>query len=122
LNGQVISDYGYHINKDLDIKIMHLGTDIRGQKGESVRAAAAGTVVMTANLPGHGPSVILDHKGSYFSVYGHLGAIKVKEGENVKNCQEIGTVGNAESTNGYKLFFQIYKGTQTQDPMLWLKN
>jgi septal ring factor EnvC (AmiA/AmiB activator) len=100
---------------------MHLGTEIKGQKGESVKAAAAGTVAMIANLPGHGPSVILDHKGTYFSVYGHLAEIKVKEGQEVKNCQEIGTVGNAESTNGYKLFFQVYKGTQTQDPMAWLK-
>jgi septal ring factor EnvC (AmiA/AmiB activator) len=122
LNGQIISDYGHHVNKVLNIKTMHLGTEIRGQKGESVKAAAAGTVVMIANLPGHGPSVILSHTGSYYSVYGHLATIKVKEGETVKNCQEIGTVGNAESANGYKLFFQIYKGTQTQDPMAWLKN
>ncbi len=122
LSGEIISDYGYHVNKDLNIKIMHLGTEIRGQKGEGVKAAAAGTVVMVGNLPGHGPSVILDHKGSYYSVYGHLATVKVKEGETLKNCQEIGTVGNAESTNGYKLFFQIYKGTQTQDPMKWLKN
>jgi len=122
LNGEIISDYGYHINKVLNIKIMHLGTEIRGQKGEGVKAAAAGTVVMTTDLPGHGPSVILDHKGTYYSVYGHLATIKVKEGDVVKNCQEIGTVGNAESTNGYKLFFQIYKGTQTQDPIKWLKN
>jgi septal ring factor EnvC (AmiA/AmiB activator) len=122
LNGQIISDYGHHVNKVLNIKTMHLGTEIRGEKGESVRAAATGTVVMIANLPGHGPSVILSHKGSYYSVYGHLATIRVKEGEAVKNCQEIGTVGNAESANGYKLFFQIYKGTQTQDPMAWLKN
>jgi len=122
LNGQIISEYGHHINKVLNIKTMHLGTEIRGEKGEGVRAAAAGAVVMIANLPGHGPSVILSHKGSHYSVYGHLGAIKVKEGDTVKNCQEIGTVGNAESTNGYKLFFQVYKGTQTQDPMAWLKN
>jgi len=122
LNGQIISNYGYHVNKVLDIKIMHLGTEIRGQKGEGVKAAAAGTVVMTTNLPGHGPSVILDHKGTFYSVYGHLATIKVKEGDVVKNCQEIGTVGNAESTNGYKLFFQVYKGTQTQDPMKWLRN
>jgi len=122
LNGYIISDYGHHVNRDLNIKIMHLGTEIRGQKGEGVKAAAAGTVVMVGNLPGHGPSVILDHKGSYYSVYGHLATIKVKEGENVRNCQEIGTVGNAESTNGYKLFFQVYKGTQTQDPMRWLKD
>ena len=122
LNGQIISDYGHHVNKVLNIKTMHLGTEIRGQKGESVRAAAAGTVVMIGNLPGHGPSVILSHRGSHYSVYGHLATIKVKDGETVKNCQEIGTVGNAESTNGYKLFFQVYKGTQTQDPMAWLKN
>ena len=122
LNGQIISDYGHHVNKVLNIKTMHLGTEIRGQKGESVRAAAAGTVVMIGNIPGHGPSVILSHKGSHYSVYGHLATIKVKDGETVKNCQEIGTVGNAESANGYKLFFQVYKGTQTQDPMAWLKN
>jgi len=121
LSGEILSDYGYHINKILNIKIMHLGTEIRGQKGEGIKAAAAGTVVMTTDLPGHGPSVILDHKGTYYSVYGHLATIKVKEGDIVKNCQEIGTVGNAESSNGYKLFFQVYKGTQTQDPIKWLK-
>ena len=122
LNGEVISEYGYHVNKVLDIKTMHVGTEIRGQKGESIKAAAAGTVAMIANVPGHGPSVIIDHKGSYYSLYGHLSAIKVKEGETVKNCQEIGLVGNAESTNGYKLFFQVYKGTQSQDPIKWLRN
>jgi len=122
LSGEIISEYGHHVNKVLNIKTMHLGTEIRGQKGEGIKAAAAGAVVMIANLPGHGPSVILSHKGSHYSVYGHLATIKVKEGETVKNCQEIGTVGNAESTNGYKLFFQVYKGTQTQDPMAWLKN
>ncbi|MDR2581676.1 MAG: peptidoglycan DD-metalloendopeptidase family protein [Fibromonadaceae bacterium] len=121
LKGQILSDFGYHVNRDLNIRIMHLGTEIRGQKGEGVKAAATGTVVMVGNIPGHGPSVILDHKGSYYSVYGHLANIKVKEGEQIKNCQEIGTVGNTESTNGYKLFFQIYKGTQAQDPMAWLK-
>ena len=128
LNGEIISHYGYHENKDLGIRLEHKGTEIRGQKGDGIKAAAAGTVVMTGNIPGHGPSVILDHRGSYYSVYGHLGSIKVKEGENVKNCQEIGTVGNAESTNGYKLYFQVYKISsksakgQTQDPILWLKN
>jgi len=128
LSGEIISHYGYHENKDLGIRLEHKGTEIRGQKGDAVKAAAAGTVVMTGNIPGHGPSVILDHNGSYYSVYGHLGSIKVKEGEKLKNCQEIGSVGNAESTNGYKLYFQVYKISsksakgQTQDPILWLKN
>jgi septal ring factor EnvC (AmiA/AmiB activator) len=121
LNGQIISEYGYHVNQVLGLRIEHKGTEIRGQRGESVKAAAAGTVVMVGNVPGHGPSVIIDHKGTYYTVYGHLSAIKVKEGGNVKSCEDIGSVGNAESTNGYKLFFQVYKGTQTQDPMKWLR-
>jgi len=121
LNGQIVSEYGYHINPVLGLRIEHKGTEIRGQRGEGIKAAAAGTVVMVGNIPGHGPSVIMDHKGTYYTVYGHLSSIKVKEGESVKSCQDIGIVGNAESTNGYKLFFQVYKGTQTQDPMEWLR-
>ncbi|GHV13530.1 peptidase M23 [Fibrobacterales bacterium] len=121
LKGEIISDYGYHINRDLDIKIMHLGTEIRGKKNDPIKAAAAGEVVMVGVVPGHGNSVIIDHAGSYYTVYGHLSAITVRDGEKVKNCQDIGVVGNVESTNGYKLFFQVYRGTQTQDPMEWLR-
>ncbi|MDR2999647.1 MAG: peptidoglycan DD-metalloendopeptidase family protein [Fibromonadaceae bacterium] len=122
LRGEIISAYGYYTDPILGIRREQKGTEIRGQKGESIKAAAEGTVVWIGNLPGHGPGVILDHKGTYFTAYGHLASRNVKVGDAVKSCQEIGTVGNVESINGYKLYFQVYKGTQTQDPMKWLKN
>ncbi|MCL2100444.1 MAG: peptidoglycan DD-metalloendopeptidase family protein [Fibromonadales bacterium] len=122
LKGEIISSYGYYTDPILGFKKEQKGTEIRGQKGESVKAAAEGTVAWIGNLPGHGPGMILDHKGTYFTAYGHLASRNVKVGDAVKSCQDIGTVGNAESINGYKLYFQVYKGTQTQDPMKWLRN
>ena len=48
-------------------------------------------------------------------------SIRVKEGDRVGNCEDIGTVGDLASLNGIKLYFQISEGTDTVDPLKWLK-
>lgn len=122
LKGEVISEYGYHEHKVLHTMTRNLGAEIRGRRGDPVRAAAGGTVVMVTRIDGRGPSVIVDHGGSVYSVYGHLGSIRVREGQELRHCQDIGDVGDAESLNGYKLYFQVSKGTHTLDPMNWLRS
>lgn len=121
LDGAVISEYGMHEHPVLHIKTRNLGVEIRGKKGGRVKAAAAGTVAMVTEIDGRGPSVIIEHEGGVYSVYGHLDAIRVREGEKVKNCQDIGTVGDIASMNGIKLYFQVSEGTETVDPLQWLK-
>ena len=44
-----------------------------------------------------------------------------QEGKEVRNCEEIGEVGDIASLNGIKLYFQVSEGTQTVDPLQWLK-
>lgn len=122
LKGEILSEYGYHEHKVLHTMTRNLGTEIRGARGESVKAAAAGTVVMVTHIDGRGPSVIIDHGGSLYTVYGHMGAIRVREGQEIRHCQDIGSVGDAESMNGYKLYFQVSQGTHTLDPMVWLRS
>jgi septal ring factor EnvC (AmiA/AmiB activator) len=95
--------------------------EIRGKRGQAIRAAAAGTVAMVAEIDGRGPSVIIEHEGGTYSVYGHLRSIRVQEGKEVRNCEEIGEVGDIASLNGIKLYFQVSEGTQTVDPLQWLK-
>ena len=56
-----------------------------------------------------------------YTVYGHMKAIHVQEGKSVKKCEEIGEVGDIASLNGIKLYFQVSEGTQTVDPLQWLK-
>ena len=121
LEGEIISQYGLQEHPVLHIMTRNLGVEIRGKRGASVRAAAAGTVAMVAEIDGRGPSVIIEHEGGTYSVYGHLKSIRVQEGKTVRNCEEIGEVGDIASLNGIKLYFQISEGTQTVDPLQWLK-
>ena len=121
LEGEIISQYGLQEHPVLHIATRNLGVEIRGKRGGSVRAAAAGTVVMVSEIDGRGPSVIIEHEGGTYSVYGHMRTIKVQEGNEVRNCEEIGEVGDIASLNGIKLYFQVSEGTQTVDPLQWLK-
>ena len=121
LKGEVISQYGLQEHPVLHIATRNLGVEIRGKRGAAIRAAAAGTVVMVAEIDGRGPSVIIEHEGGTYSVYGHLQSIRVQEGKTVQNCEEIGIVGDIASLNGIKLYFQVSEGTQTVDPLEWLK-
>lgn len=121
LKGEVISHYGLQEHPVLHITTRNIGVEIRGKKDAAVRAAAAGTVAMVAEIDGRGPSVIIEHEGGTYSVYGHLKSIRVQEGKTVQNCEEIGVVGDIASLNGIKLYFQVSEGTQTVDPLEWLK-
>ncbi|MCK9181910.1 MAG: peptidoglycan DD-metalloendopeptidase family protein [Fibrobacteraceae bacterium] len=121
LQGQVISNYGMQEHPVLHIMTRNLGVEIRGKQGDPIKAAAAGEVVMVTEIDGRGPSVIIEHEGGIYSVYGHLSSIRVKEGAKVRNCEEIGTVGDIASLNGIKLYFQVSEGTKTIDPLQWLR-
>ena len=121
LEGEIISNYGLQEHPVLHIATRNLGVEIRGKRGSAIRAAAAGTVVMVSEIDGRGPSVIIEHEGGTYSVYGHLRSIRVQEGKEVRNCEEIGEAGDIASLNGIKLYFQVSEGTQTVDPLQWLK-
>ena len=121
LDGPIISEYGLQEHPVLHIMTRNLGVEIRGKRGGHVRAAAAGTVAMVAEIDGRGPSVIIEHEDGTYTVYGHMKAIHVQEGKSVKKCEEIGEVGDIASLNGIKLYFQVSEGTQTVDPLQWLK-
>ena len=121
LKGEIISNYGLQEHPVLHIMTRNLGVEIRGKRGDAVRSAAAGMVVMVSEIDGRGPSVIIEHAGGTYSVYGHLKSIRVQEGKEVRNCEEMGEVGDVASLNGIKLYFQVSEGTQTVDPLQWLK-
>jgi len=121
MQGRLLSEYGLHEHELLHTVTRNLGVEIQAERGAAVRAAAAGTVVLVSRIQGRGPSVILDHGNSYYSVYGHMQKIDVKVGQEVRHCQVLGEAGDIESTNGPKLFFQVSEGTRTVNPMEWLK-
>ncbi|MDO4698843.1 MAG: peptidoglycan DD-metalloendopeptidase family protein [Pasteurellaceae bacterium] len=111
--GQIITpSYAFeHGNKSLEIA---------GNKGQPVKAAAAGKVVYAGNaLEGYGNLIIIKHNDEFMSAYAHNDSIKVKEQDNVRAGQTIATLGST-GTNSNKLHFEIRHLGKPVDPMLYL--
>ncbi|MEV4110310.1 M23 family metallopeptidase [Nonomuraea sp. NPDC049695] len=73
------------------------GSTPDADKGDTVVAAAAGTVVISAHqgsTNGYGNLVKIDHGGGWTSYYAHLNSRAVSAGAQVAQGQKIGTVGN----------------------------
>ncbi|MFI9844649.1 M23 family metallopeptidase, partial [Nonomuraea sp. NPDC051941] len=73
------------------------GSTADADRGDTVVAAAAGTVVISAHqgsTNGYGNLVKIDHGGGWTTYYAHLTMRSVSAGAQVSQGQKIGTVGN----------------------------
>lgn len=96
------------------------GVDIAGQKGDSVLAAANGTVIYAGDaLRGYGKLLIVKHNEEFLSAYAHNHKLLVEEGSEVKAGQRIAELGSS-GTNRNKLHFEIRRNGQPVDPLAYL--
>jgi len=96
------------------------GIDIGGSLGESVSAAAAGSVVYAGSgLLGYGNLVIIKHNEQFLSAYAHNKRLLVKENQTVKAGQPIAEIGSS-GTDKVKLHFEIRHQGKPVNPMLYL--
>lgn len=110
VNGRLISRFSTK-------KPVNKGIDIDGALGESVLAAAAGTVVYAGRgLRGYGNLVIVKHNETYLSAYAHTSRIVVSEQDVVKAGQKIAEIGST-GTDKVKLHFEIRKNGKPVDPL-----
>lgn len=96
------------------------GVDIAGKKGESVQAAADGTVIYAGSaLRGYGKLLIIKHSEEFLSAYAHNHKLLVGEGAKVKAGQRIADLGSS-GTDRDMLHFEIRRNGQPVDPMGYL--
>ncbi|MFT3756778.1 MAG: peptidoglycan DD-metalloendopeptidase family protein [Pseudoxanthomonas sp.] len=87
------------------------GIDIAGSSGQSVRAAADGTVVYSgAGLVGYGELIIIKHDEQWLSAYGHNRKRLVNEGQIVKAGQQIAEMGRSGASRDMLHFEIRYNG------------
>ncbi|HKW11254.1 MAG TPA: peptidoglycan DD-metalloendopeptidase family protein [Gemmatimonadaceae bacterium] len=97
------------------------GVGIQAAVGTAVRAVASGTVVSVGSLGTYGTTVIIEHGGGDYSIYGSLARADVRLHETVEKGQEIGTVGISDPDYPPHLHFEIRHGGPAVDPASWLR-
>ena len=83
-----------------------------------MRAVAAGRVAFSDRYGSYGRLVILDHGDGYYTVYGGLGSVEVRVGDDLSRNARLGSIGTDFTPSA--LFFEVRKGTRTLEPRAWL--
>jgi septal ring factor EnvC (AmiA/AmiB activator) len=97
------------------------GIDIKGTTGGKIVAAATGKAIYISWLRGYGQFIILDHGGSYYTLYANLSDIFVETGDMVKAGEVIAEVGELGSLEGPGLHFELRHEKESLDPTRWLR-
>jgi murein DD-endopeptidase MepM/ murein hydrolase activator NlpD len=98
----------------------HSGIDMAAPAGRTVRAAAAGRARVAWNPGGYGLYVILDHGGGVSTLYAHLEATSLLDGDTVAAGGEVGRVGSTGLSTGPHLHFEVRRDGRPVDPSPWL--
>lgn len=101
---------------------IHPGIDIAVPAGSLVRAAGGATVHQVGEDPEYGLFVLLDHAGTYQTMYGHLSRIVVTTGASVASGEVIGLSGSTGQSTAPHLHFEIRQGGVSLDPRTMVKD
>ena len=102
-------------------KILHAGIDIAAPNGTAVKTAAPGEVIYNGWLRGYGRVVVVDHGRGFSTLYAHLSASLVKEGQVVRDGATIARVGKTGNVTGYHLHFEVRQYGTPVNPIKYLK-
>ncbi|MEO6446504.1 MAG: peptidoglycan DD-metalloendopeptidase family protein [Gemmatimonadaceae bacterium] len=120
VDGEIIYRFGRAINPN-NTAIRWNGIGIKAERGAPVRSIAAGEVMVADPIGTYGLTVIVQHGGGDYSVYGSLSRVNVEKGDKVTKGQVIGAVGQADPDVEPHLHLEIRPKGRATDPMAWLE-
>jgi len=100
-------------------KQVHLGIDLASVAHSSVPASNKGKVVFADSLGIYGKTVVLDHGFGLFSMYAHLSAVNVSEGQIVAKDKIIGRTGSTGMAGGDHLHYAMLVHDTFVNPVEW---
>jgi hypothetical protein len=99
---------------------VHAGIDWAVVTGTPVRACARGRVALVADREVTGLTVVVEHLPGLYSLYFHLSAIEVAEGDIVERGQRIALSGATGMATGPHLHWELRARGEAVDPEHWL--
>lgn len=86
------------------------GINIGASAGAAVNAAAAGRVAYVGDdIVGQGLTVVVVHRDGWRTVYSHLGSSTVRDNDDVRAGQQVGTVGLTAGDGRPSIHFETRK-------------
>jgi septal ring factor EnvC (AmiA/AmiB activator) len=119
--GTVISSFRQKVTGKFNVSSITDGIDIRVANGVEIKSVYDGKIIHSGYLRGYGNLIIIDHGNQYFSLISRAAEFYKKEGSRVATGEIIGMTGAGDPLYGEGLHFEIRKGANPEDPMLWLK-
>lgn len=118
--GNVVQPFGTFTHHRYNVTINNTGIDVQVPANTALRACANGTVLYSGDLPGIGPTVLVEHDNAYVSIYGNI-RTSVAEEQRIRAGEEVGTVISPSGSNTVVYHFAIMQGQQPLNPILWLR-
>ena len=119
IKGRISSTFGWRNPTTSNVPKYHTGVDIAAVEGTKIKSATDGKVIMVSSAGDYGNHYQIQIK-DVILVYAHCKKLYLKEGDNVKQGQEIAEVGSTGNSTGPHLHFEIRKGERKIDPQLVL--
>jgi murein DD-endopeptidase MepM/ murein hydrolase activator NlpD len=121
LDGRVTSSFGERQDPINGEGAFHSGIDISAAYGSPVRASADGEVNSAEMAAGYGREIVLNHGHDVETLYGHLSAIAVIQGQHVSRGQVIGYVGQSGRATGPHLHYEVRVHNVPVNPHKYLR-
>lgn len=86
----------------------HRGADICAAYGTTIIASDSGTVIAAGWHYSYGNYVEIDHGNGYKTLYAHMSAISVTQGQAVSQGDKIGEVGSTGNSTGNHCHFEMF--------------
>ena len=120
LEGTISSMFGLRNPTTASVPKNHTGTDIAAVTGTKIFSATDGTVIYAGNKGDFGKHIKIQ-VNDVIVLYAHCNKLYVKEGDSVKQGQEIAEVGSTGNTTGPHLHFEVRYQERYVDPQLILE-
>ena len=111
------SAYGWRMHPIYHEMRFHAGEDIGAPSGTPILAADSGiATVIPNNGNGYGNYIMINHGGGRVTLYAHMSAFAISNGQSVTQGQVIGYVGSTGNSTGQHLHFEVRVNGATTDP------
>ncbi|MCI9468521.1 MAG: peptidoglycan DD-metalloendopeptidase family protein [Oscillospiraceae bacterium] len=115
----ITSKYGNRVHPIFGTKKFHSGVDVGAGAGTNVTAADGGTVSVATYSSSYGNYVMIYHADGTSTLYAHMSALAVSQGQTVNKGDVLGYVGDTGWANGPHLHFEVRVNGSTTDPLAY---